>query len=143
MISRMLLSWRLFRPTIHWGIVSRVALPAREHSPRFSNTGAYGYKSLSFSHLISGHRKGSFGRMRFRGFASQNSCRFCGHSPINNSLQIDVDYFRFRHSHGGTGFGSVHTPFLAFRASCSNPSSPVFPGTYFRYHQHQPSLTRR
>ena len=46
-----------------------------------------------------------------------------------------------RHSHGGTGCGSAHKPFFASRASFSNPSSTVSPGAYFRYHQHQPSLT--
>ena len=47
----------------------------------------------------------------------------------------------FRHSHGGTGCGSTHKPFFASRASFSSPSSTVSPGAYFRYHQHQPSLT--
>ena len=47
----------------------------------------------------------------------------------------------FRHSHGGTGCGSVPKPFLHSRASCSNPSSTVSSGAYFLYHQHQPSLT--
>ena len=46
-----------------------------------------------------------------------------------------------RHSHGGTGCGSAHKPFIAFRASFSNLSSTVFPGAYLRYHQHQPCLT--
>jgi hypothetical protein len=46
----------------------------------------------------------------------------------------------FRHSHGGTGCGSAHKPFLASRASFSNPSSTVSPGACFRYHQHQPCL---
>jgi hypothetical protein len=46
-----------------------------------------------------------------------------------------------RHAHGGTGCGSTHKPILASRASFSNPSSPVSPGAYFRYHQHQPCLT--
>ena len=45
------------------------------------------------------------------------------------------------HSHGGTGFGSAHNPFFASRACFSNPSSTVSAGAYFRYHQHQPSLT--
>jgi hypothetical protein len=44
----------------------------------------------------------------------------------------------FRHSHGGTGCGSAHKPFLASRASFSSSSSTVSPGAYFRYHQHQP-----
>jgi hypothetical protein len=48
---------------------------------------------------------------------------------------------RCRHSHGSTGRGAAHTPFLASRASFSNPSSTVSPGAYFRYHQHQPCLT--
>ncbi len=47
----------------------------------------------------------------------------------------------FRHSHGGTGCGSAHSPRLPARASDSNCSNVVFPGAYFRYHQHQPSLT--
>jgi hypothetical protein len=33
-----------------------------------------------------------------------------------------------RHSHGGTGCGSTHKPFLPSRASFSSPSSTVFPG---------------
>src|ERR1043165_6900604 len=37
-------------------------------------------------------------------------------------------YRRLRHSHGGTGWGSAHKPFLASRASFSNPSSIVSPG---------------
>ena len=41
----------------------------------------------------------------------------------------------------GTGYGSAHSPFLASRASVSSPSSTVFPGAYFRYHQHQRCLT--
>ena len=49
-------------------------------------------------------------------------------------------YFFF-HSHGGTGCRSAHNPFCVFLASVSNPSSTVLPGAYFRYHQHQPSLT--
>jgi len=40
----------------------------------------------------------------------------------------------FRHSHGGTGCGSAHKPFLASLASRSSPSSTVSPGAYFRYH---------
>jgi hypothetical protein len=48
---------------------------------------------------------------------------------------------RFRQSHGGTGFGSTHKPFLLSRASASKRSSTASPGAYFRYHQHQPSLT--
>ena len=48
---------------------------------------------------------------------------------------------RFRHSHGGTGCGSNHSPLPPSRASFSNPSSTVSPGAYFRYHQHQPCLT--
>lgn len=44
---------------------------------------------------------------------------------------------RFRRSHGGTGAGSTHKPFLASRASLSSPSSTVSLGAYFRYHQHQ------
>ena len=47
----------------------------------------------------------------------------------------------FRHSHGGTGCGSVNNPFFASRASFSNTSKTVSPDAYFRYHQHQPSLT--
>src|SRR6476660_809447 len=47
----------------------------------------------------------------------------------------------FLHSHGGTGCGSAHKPFFPSRASFSNPSTTVSPGAYFRYHQHQPSLT--
>jgi hypothetical protein len=47
----------------------------------------------------------------------------------------------FRHSHGGTGCGSAHNPFRPACASFSNPSSIASPGAYFRYHQHQPSLT--
>jgi len=31
----------------------------------------------------------------------------------------------FRHSHGGTGCGSAHKPFLASRASFSTPSSTL------------------
>jgi hypothetical protein len=37
----------------------------------------------------------------------------------------------FRHSHGGTGCGSAHKPFLASRASFSNPSSTVSPAHTF------------
>ena len=33
--------------------------------------------------------------------------------------------------------------FFASRASFSNPSSTVSPDAYFRYHQHEPSLTGR
>ena len=36
--------------------------------------------------------------------------------------------FLFLHSHGGTGCGSAHKPFLASRASVSSPSSTVSPG---------------
>jgi len=32
----------------------------------------------------------------------------------------------FRHSHGGTGWGSAHKPFLASRAAFSSPSSPDY-----------------
>ena len=46
----------------------------------------------------------------------------------------------FRHSHGGTGCGSSHNSFRSSRASDSNISSTVFPGAYFRYHQHHPHL---
>ena len=46
-----------------------------------------------------------------------------------------------RHSHGGVGCGSTHKPLLNSRASFSSVSSSMFPGAYFRYHQHQPSLT--
>jgi len=46
-------------------------------------------------------------------------------------------YFLFRHSHGSTGCGSAHNPFLVSRASFSNRSSSVSSGAYFRYHQHQ------
>jgi len=54
----------------------------------------------------------------------------------------EKDYLRcFPHSHGGTDCGSAHTPFLASRALFSNPSSPLSPGAYFRYHQHKPRLT--
>jgi len=49
--------------------------------------------------------------------------------------------FHFRHSHGGIGCGLAYKPFLASRAVCFNPSSTVSPGAYFRYRQHQPSLT--
>ena len=55
--------------------------------------------------------------------------------------RADTRYFIFRHSHGGIGCGSAHKPFLAFRASASRLSSSLFSGAYFRYHQHQPSLT--
>jgi hypothetical protein len=51
-------------------------------------------------------------------------------------------YLRFRHSHGATGCGSAHKPFRASRAPCSNPSSTVSPGAYFRYH-HQPFSDHR
>jgi hypothetical protein len=55
---------------------------------------------------------------------------------------VEKDYLCcFAHSHGGTGCGSTHKPFLASRAFLSNPSSTVSPGAYFLYHQHQPSLT--
>src|SRR4029077_9713539 len=37
--------------------------------------------------------------------------------------------------------GSAHNPFLDSRAFCSSSSSTVFPGAYFRSHQHQPSST--
>ncbi len=37
--------------------------------------------------------------------------------------------------------GSAHNPFRLSLASFSNPSSTVSLGAYFRYHQHQPSLT--
>ena len=47
-----------------------------------------------------------------------------------------------RYTHGGIGAGSAHRPIFASRASCSSLSSSVSPGAYFRYHQHQPSLTR-
>jgi len=61
---------------------------------------------------------------------------------IDNSLPIDfVSVYLFLHSHGGTGCGSAHNPFMASRASRSNPSSTLSPGAYFRYHQHQPSST--
>ena len=46
------------------------------------------------------------------------------------SAKRSTDYFRFRHSHGGIGCGSAHKPFLASRASCSNPSRTVSPGAY-------------
>ena len=39
-------------------------------------------------------------------------------------------YFLFRHSHGGTGCGSTHNPFLASRASFSSPSRTVSPDAY-------------
>src|SRR5437868_13279352 len=70
---------------------------------------------------------------------------FCGGIPtisfIHTTYQIHNYFMLFRHSHGGTGCGSVHNPFWASRASLSKPSSTAFPGAYFRYHQHQPSLT--
>jgi hypothetical protein len=47
----------------------------------------------------------------------------------------------FRHSHGGTGCGSAHKPIFASRAFFSSLSNSLFPSAYFRYHQHQPSLT--
>ena len=42
---------------------------------------------------------------------------------------------------GGRGAGSTHKTFLASHASFSIPSSSVSASAYFRYHQHQPSLT--
>lgn len=50
-------------------------------------------------------------------------------------------YFRVRHSHGGTGCGLTHNSFRTSLASVFIPSSAVFPGAYFRYHQRQRSLT--
>jgi hypothetical protein len=38
---------------------------------------------------------------------------------------------------------TTHKPFLASLASVSSPSNTTSPGAYFRYHQHQPSLTSR
>jgi len=58
-------------------------------------------------------------------------------------MSADSHDFRFRHSHGGTGCGLAHNPFLASRASLSNPFSTVFPGAYFRYHQHHQSVQCR
>jgi hypothetical protein len=51
------------------------------------------------------------------------------------------NWFLFRHSHGGTGFGSAHSPRLSALATASNISNLVSEGAYFRNHQHQPSLT--
>lgn len=48
---------------------------------------------------------------------------------------------RLRHSHGGTGRGSAQSPFFASRASFSSHARKVCSGAYFRYHQHQPSMT--
>src|SRR5262249_21639056 len=43
--------------------------------------------------------------------------------------------------HGGTDCESAHSPSPAPRARRSSSSRITFPGAYFRYHQHQPSLT--
>ena len=56
-----------------------------------------------------------------------------------SDMSSDCPHFGFRYTHGGTGCGSAHKPFLASRAWFSNPSSTVSPGAYFRYHQHPPS----
>ena len=50
---------------------------------------------------------------------------------------VDSAYF-FLHSHGGTGCGSAHKPFLASRACFSSFSSSASSGAYFRYHQRRP-----
>jgi len=47
----------------------------------------------------------------------------------------------FPHSHAGMGWGSSHKPSFAPRASASRVFGFAFPCAYFRYHQHQPSLT--
>jgi hypothetical protein len=41
---------------------------------------------------------------------------FLPHAPRNKLVRRPL-----RHSHGGTGCGSAHRPFLASRASCSRP----------------------
>src|SRR5580765_2371223 len=61
-----------------------------------------------------------------------------GKEPVG---PVHFEHLDLHHSHGGTGCGSAYNHFLASRASFSNPSSTVFAGAYFRYHQHQPSLT--
>ena len=43
-----------------------------------------------------------FGRLELRGFDGRNSCRFWGHNPVVNFSPIDIGYWGFRHSHGGT-----------------------------------------
>jgi hypothetical protein len=46
--------------------------------------------------------------------------------------------YRFRHSHGGTGCGSAHNPFLSSRASLSN-----FPAPYLSAHTCDTTSTNR
>jgi hypothetical protein len=61
---------------------------------------------------------------------------------IAGLLRLSVGTYLLRHSHGGTGCGSAHKPFRASRASVSSLSSTIFPGAYFRYHQHQPRTSK-
>src|SRR5437870_1416438 len=48
----------------------------------------------------------------------------------------------FRHSHGGTGAGSLQSPRFVARASASSSASSVSLGTYWRYHHARPARTK-
>jgi len=57
----------------------------------------------------------------------------CGEGQEDASQPRAAHLLRCRHSHGGSGGGSVHKPFLASRASVSRCSNTGSPTAYFRY----------